>query len=88
LTKTAEDSIKISLDDAFKGKILGNTSWVIRIVPLCDLRDVALGYVIGETMDKHSLLFELEHNREQTPEDFEKLIMAFKEKLPNIVQGL
>jgi hypothetical protein len=45
------------LDNVLKSKIIGNIAWVGGIAPLSDIRDVALGYIIGETMARHSTWF-------------------------------
>jgi hypothetical protein len=88
LTEDAKDTMVNFLDDLLsKGTIVEYVSWVLGIVPLCDVRDVALGYVIGETMNRYSVLIKLS-GHEKTAEDFEKLLKVFREKLPRIAEKI
>lgn len=77
------------LDNMLKGDIINRIVWVARAVPLADLRDVAIGYVIGtafERLEKIGLISEILNGSELVSEDYDNLMAVFKEKLPKIIE--
>lgn len=81
--------IKSLLDNILKGDIISRLAWVVRAVPLSDLRDVAVGYVIGvafERLERHGLISEILDGSELVSEDHHNLMVALDEKLPKIVE--
>lgn len=81
--------IESLLDSMLKGNIINRLAWVIRAVPLSDLRDVAIGYVIGvafERLERRGLISEILDGSELVEEDYRNLMAALNEKLPKIVE--
>lgn len=71
-----------------EGDIVQYVAWATQIVPLSDVRDIALGYVIGEAMARHSVWFVLIGNHKRTAKDMDELMAVFKERLPEIVNKI
>jgi hypothetical protein len=52
LKKDERKEVERFLDDYLDGDILPRIGWILAKAPLSDIRDVALGYVIGEALAK------------------------------------
>jgi len=79
------------LDSVLKGDIVSRVGWVMQIVPLSDLRDVAIGYVIGvtfERLEKYGLISEILDGSKLISEDYSNTMAVFKEKLPQIIEKI
>jgi len=91
-TKKREENkqfIESLLNNMLKEDIIDRLAWVVRAVPLSDLRDVALGYVIGvtfERLERHGLISEILDGSKLVSEDYRNLMAALDEKLPKIVE--
>lgn len=57
----------------------------MKVVPLADLRDIAVGYVIGQTILRAEIL-EVLDDRELTSETYSDVMAVFREKLPKIAE--
>lgn len=81
--------IESVLDNMLKEDIISRLAWVVKAVPLSDLRDVALGFVIGvtfERLERYGLISEILDGSKLVSEDYHNLMVALSEKLPKIVE--
>lgn len=85
-TKQFIDSL---LDNMLEEDIISQLAWVIRSFPLSDLRDVAIGYVIGTTfqrLERYGLISEILNGSKLGSEDYRMFWAAFNERLPKIIE--
>jgi len=83
--------VETFLDAVLKEDILSQISWVTFAYPLSDVRDVALGFIIGLTLGKyegHCYLDELLDGSELTVKDIDVVMEVFHEKLPEIIDKI
>jgi hypothetical protein len=72
-------------------ELVKQVAWVIEAFPLSDLRDVAIGYVIGLTVDRFESIRafqEIFDDRKRLSQDYDVLMAVFKEKLPKIIEKI
>lgn len=77
------------LNNMLKQDIVSRVAWVTRAEPLVDLRDVAIGYVIGVTLERferYGLINEILDGSKMDSEDYRNLMAIFKKKLPKIIE--
>ena len=77
------------LDNMLKGDIINRIVWVARAVPLADLRDVAIGFIIGTVigrLEKIGLISEIINGSKLDQKDYENLGRALAERLPRIIE--
>lgn len=87
--KEIKQFIESLLDNMLKEDIINRLAWVIRSVPLSDLRDVAIGYVIGTAfgkLERYGLISEILDGSKLVSEDYRNFWAAFNEKLPKIIE--
>lgn len=93
-TKKREDVkgfVEKLFDNMLKGDIVTRLGWVTQVVPLSDLRDVAIGYVIGVTLERlknYGLISEILDGSKLISEDYDNTMAVFKEKLPQIIEKI
>jgi hypothetical protein len=79
------------LETITKGELVELVGWVLEAFPLSDLRDVAVGFVIGVTMDQFwnfQTAREAIKGRKPDSEDYNFLMEVFKERLPDIIEKI
>lgn len=79
------------LNQMLEGDLVNRVAWVMNAFPLSDLRDVALGYVIGVTMDRFETVRafnKIFDGRKPVSEDYNALMVVFQEKLPKIIEKI
>lgn len=87
----ARKFVEGQIDKFIKGDILSHIQWVAYAYPLSDLRDVALGYVVGLIFGKyegHCLLTEISEGSRLQIRDTDVVMRVFKEKLPEIIDKI
>lgn len=84
-------SIEKFLENMLEGDIISRIAWVSRAAPLSDLRDVAIGYVIGRVLERHESfgqILELLDGSKLVSEDYQNLYAVIIEKLPKLIEKL
>ncbi len=82
--ENAEKFVETFLDGWLEQDIIPHIAWVMKAVPLADLRDVAVGYVIGQTLIRAEI-GEILDDRELTSKTYSGIMEVFKDRLPRIV---
>jgi len=98
MTKGKKKKVKVRefadgfLDSLLKGDVLNQIRWVTNAYPLSDLRDVAVGYIIGATTMKlydYGGIKAIIDDAEFTSKDFDIVMQqVFREKLPEIIDKI
>ena len=85
-----EIKVKIEnlLNDCTKQNLVRDLRWILHAIPLCDIRDVAIGYIVGIIMDKVPLLYVLEENDSPTEKEMIEIIEIIQQRLPNILDKI
>jgi len=79
------------LEKFLKMDVLDNIDWIRHANPLSDLRDVALGYVIGLILGKYEcncLLDEIRNGTELKVKNVDIVMKVLNEKLPDIIDKI
>jgi hypothetical protein len=77
------------LNNMLETDILSSIDWVIQAVPLSDLRDVAIGYIIGVTFERlrsYGEISEILDGSKLVSDDYRNVMAVFREKLPKIIE--
>lgn len=77
------------LESMLEIDIINRIAWVSKAVPLSDLRDVAIGYVIGmafERLESYGQFVELLVGNKLVSEDYQNLYAVINEKLPKFIE--
>jgi hypothetical protein len=87
--RETKEYVEQFLDKMLKEDIVSRVAWVMNAVPLSDLRDVAVGYVIGITfgyLERYGLINEILDGSKLDSEDYRNTMAVFKKTLPKIVE--
>lgn len=87
MEKEKRKEVKDFLDNYLKGDIIPRITWISRVAPLSDMRDIALGYIVGEALAKiHAT--GLLVGPYPTDEVMSEIIGMLKQRLPKIVEKI
>jgi len=78
-----------TVDKMLEDEIINRIAWVLRLAPLSDLRDVAIGYVVAtafQRLERIGLISEIINGSELVSEDYQNLLAILREKLPKICE--
>jgi hypothetical protein len=87
----AKKFVENKLDNFLKENALNHVNWVIHSYPLADLRDVALGYIIGiieGTYAAHCLLNEISNGSELKVKNMDVVMKVIDDNLPKIIEKI
>lgn len=87
MEKEERKKVENFFDNYLKGDIIPRITWISRAAPLSDMRDIALGYIVGEALAKiHAT--GLLVGPYPTDEVMSEVIGMLKRRLPELVEKI
>lgn len=87
MEKEERKKVENFLDNYLKEDIIPRVTWILRAAPFSDIRDIALGYTVGEALAKiHAT--GLLVGPYPTDEVMSEIIGILKQRLPKLVEKI